>query len=268
MANDRKSVPDQFLRAQAKPRMDPWREPFVGNESTADNLQEAIQIRLWNALREDSRKISAQVRDDNCVELRGTVVSEKHRATALECARCVEGVGNVIDHLEGSPVAASGKHATPTRLREGGPSIYVRRFCASDEASTSAAIRQAVERLDSYFAQKGHDLPNTLYVVYRNVQPHTVTLEIAMPAIGPDEFPPDGELQQDTLPVSTRISVDAVEGYAGLLQAEKRARSSVAAAANGVELIFWQRFDAVQFRPWRGHPQSRLYLNDQSGTPE
>jgi hypothetical protein len=158
----------------------------------------------------------------------------------------------VIDHL----ATETGREATslPHDLVE---VVYLRRFCAADEASTSAAIRQAIAQLDEHFPPGKP--PGELFVVYRNVRPQTMTLDIAMPLGQTATLTTGDTLQTGKLDLHYSAEAVAQPGFEGLISAiaELAARSSVDEQASHV---FFQRFVASQFRPWSGHPLARCML--------
>ena len=159
--------------------LDPLRDPFVGNKSVSDNLCEMVQAVLWSTLGSKAHALSVNV-SETTVTLAGTLDSEAERATAVATAKSVRGIVSVADQIDvrkaGS--APSGVETSPARM------VYLRRFCSMDEASTSAAIRQAVSELDALFSDT-EILPQNLVVIYSNILGGTVTLDVGVPCSRP-----------------------------------------------------------------------------------
>lgn len=230
---------------------DPQHAPFVGNRTVADNLHESVQIALWIKLGPGARRVAIRTSDDGVVELRGRVASEQLHHEVAEAVRDIKGVASLHDHI----TVRSEAHDAPAPQR----TIYLRRFCAADEASTSAAIREAIARLDEHFAGRG-ELPGRLLVIYRNLQPQTVTLDIAMPAGESTAAPSGSDLHLGEAPRSAGAEALAGPGFGGLLAAV--AELGVPMHEHDHPLVFWQSFEAADFRPWTGHPAARVHLGD------
>jgi hypothetical protein len=139
--------------------------------------------------------------------------------------------------------------------------LYLRRFCAADETSTSAAIREAVAHLDTQLAGR-QQRPERLIVIYRNIHPETMTLDIGMPIDGAVELPPASEFHLDVKPQEPAAQTIAEAGFPGLIEA--RDRLLELGHQPGTSPVFWQIFDAEGFRPWTGHPKAPLYLSSTS----
>ncbi len=238
-----------------QPPSDPAASPFVGNVTVEDNLAEAVEVALWTALGEASRDLTIGVRDGGIVELRGRLPAGSRTETALAAVRGLGGVSAVLDRLTVAPARSRQPAAASQHL------VYLRRFCAADEPSTSAAIRQAVARLDAWFSDHAA-LSERLVVVYRNLRPATVTLDIAMPidATAPP-IPVGSELRIADLRLGMVEKARAEPGFAGLLDAKRRIVEQSGRHDDGT-LVFWQSFDSPAFRPWRGHPEAMLYLSE------
>lgn len=233
--------------------LDPLRDPFVGNKSVSDNLCEMVQAALWSTLGSKAHALSVNV-SETTVTLAGTLDSEAERATAVATAKSVRGIVSVADQIDvrkaGS--APSGVETSPARM------VYLRRFCSMDEASTSAAIRQAVSELDALFSDS-EILPQNLVVIYSNILGGTVTLDVGVPCSRPPE-PVDGtEFRIAAIPSETEEAITAAAGFDGFVTAcHELARAENIKEYPG--LVFWQRFDASDFRPWKGHPEARIHL--------
>jgi hypothetical protein len=230
---------------------DPQHAPFVGNRTVADNLHESVQVALWIKLGPGARSIAIRTSDAGVVELRGRVASEQLHHEVVQLVRDIKGVAALHDHI----TVRGEAHEAPKSQ----PTIYLRRFCAADEASTSAAIREAIARLDEYFAARGA-LPGKLLLIYRNLQPQTVTLDIAMPAGQSADAPSGSDLHLGEAPGFTGAETLAGAGFQGLLAAVTEL--GVPTHGRDHPLVFWQSFEAADFRPWTGHPAARVHLGN------
>lgn len=238
-----------------KRRINPFRDPFVGNRSVNDNLREMVEIALWKALGDKAHALSVVI-SDFAAELTGTLDSAKDRKAALEAAKSTDGVASVIDRIEirgRASIEPPSVEAEPTQM------IVLRRFCALDEPSTSAAIRQAVARLDALFADAGK-LPERLVILYSNLLPQTVTLDIGMPAVSLPQLPPDSEFHVAPVPVVADVEVRAGAGFDGLIAAWAELLQKAGGAEHHAHKSFWQSFSAQEFRPWAGHPEATIHL--------
>jgi hypothetical protein len=236
-----------------KAKIDPQQTPFVGNETVEDNLHEAVEVAIWTVLGQGCSPVAVEVRDGGVVALTGTLPSETHRRDLVAAVRALKGVMSVVDHLD---IGADETVATPSA--KAGDMLYVRRFCAADETSTSAAIRQAIGRLATHFAEQKM-APTTLVVIYRNLRPQTVTLDIAMPVPAGTTMPNAGTLRVARMPASNAFETVAQPGFDGLIEAVTTLKKKAGIRRNDTA-AFWQSFDLDQVRPWTGHPQAKVHL--------
>lgn len=248
-------LPDPEHRLPSpKPPLDPFRDPFVGNATIGDNLREMVEAAIWTALGQKKHKLSIAI-SGGMVELSGTVDTDRERLDVISATRAIGGIPLVVDRIKvpgAAGAASSDADVQPTQM------VCLRRFCAMDEASTSAAIRQAVARLDAFFTDGG-TLPSTLVLIYSNAHPGTITLDIGMPCGAPPPLPPDSELRLASIPVEGSGQVTAAAGFDGLMAAWTALGHKPHPAVREHQ-AFWQRFDAKDFRPWTGHPEAKLYL--------
>lgn len=160
----------------------------------------------------------------------------------------------IVDGTTGAEQTHSQASGASGAIHDAGPRpfVHVVRYCGLDEASTTAAIRQAVEILDAFVAAQGASPIEALIIVYRNRLPGAITLEIGAavsPAIAEKV---GGELIATTTPSGPMVSVAAQPGFAGLLQAADH----LTTGGGSGPTYFWQVFGAEAFRPWRGYPQA------------
>jgi hypothetical protein len=134
------------------------------------------------------------------------------------------------------------------------PMIYVARFCGVDDASTSAAIRQAMIVLDKQLESCG-EAPEDLVLVYRNRLAGAVKLEIGYTVSSRVARRVSGEVEAGHTPAGLMASFPTTEGFNSVLDAEEHLRL----ASQQREAFFsWQMFDASRSRPWRFHLPARL----------
>lgn len=131
------------------------------------------------------------------------------------------------------------------------------RYCGTDDASMSAAVRQGVDLLDRFFGEHAAPPGRELVVIYRNKIPGAITLELGYSA---DEMMLEGvggEISASVIPGGTVISTMPKPGAAGVMAAYDQLTG---ARRKPPTLSFcWQRFPASDFRPWRGFPASRVF---------
>lgn len=242
--------------------IDPLTEPFVGNACVDDNLKESVQVAIWNAIGEAERQLELTVADA-VITLDGTFVAQSHREAAERAARSVVGIKGVVDRttLTTSPMPAP-PEALPPRpyasaadhQAEARPLVHVVRYCGLDDASTTAAIRQAIEILDDFIAAQDCPAASELLIVYRNRLPGAVTLEIGYPVTGAVARNVTGEIAATKTPSGPMASTVTQPGFRGVLDAADRLAVTRSAEAK----YFWQIFAADDFRPWRGYPLGHL----------
>lgn len=258
-----------------RPSIDSTAEPFVGNETVDDNLGEAVRIALWNLTKGTHHAVDVSVAN-GVVTLRGDVEAGPQR-TAIEAAITrIAGVRAVVNALEitgARPVAprVGAKGAPRIDVIESRPFLYLVRYCGFTEASLSAAIREAVSKLDAFYASHGLDLPDALFVLYRNQHADMVTLDIGMP-VGADIVPQD-EFHLGSTPGGPTISAPVAGGLESLRRNSVALASKARAARLGPANYFWQRFEGEAFRGWHGHPDGAVFLpvsaslGETSGSP-
>lgn len=138
------------------------------------------------------------------------------------------------------------------------PMIYVVRYCGEEDASTTAAIRQAIEVLDRYLVSIDEAVGRELIVIYRNRLPGAVTLEVGYPVDQSVAEQASGEIAARPAPSGPMVSTTAGPGFASVLAAERRLTGPLAKASRNRSFT-WQNFKGSDFRPWRGHPSSPLF---------
>lgn len=177
--------------------IDPLHRPFVGNMSVDENLREILAIAIWNLLGARGHTIAISV-TDGIVRLEGTVADSAEETALLKLARSHTGIRDVINGLEiaGSEAAVDAggplPGAPPRKL------LHLVRYCGLDEASIAAALRQALGHFAPLVGHAGGSVP--LVIVYRNLMPGAVTLDIGVPLDAAGAVAPEGEVHIRELP--------------------------------------------------------------------
>jgi len=226
--------------------------PFVGNESADDNLIECAQIAVWNVLGPASGRIALSA-VDGAIRVGGHVQTREDRDTALRAVAEALAAAHVIDELAVAEVMAQGRAQAP---EVGAPIVRVRRFCSLTDASLSAAIRSALDRLDAVLAANGAPL-DRVAVIYRNRGRSTVTVDVGV-FMDPLAETGGSDVQNDRMPSGPEVSTFAQAGVGGLAAAQ----AVLLGEGHGVEhdAVWWQIFSAGEFRPWTGLPAAQLHL--------
>ncbi|WP_156384742.1 hypothetical protein [Devosia sp. Root413D1] len=136
--------------------------------------------------------------------------------------------------------------------------IYVVRYCGEGDASTTAALRQAIEVLDRYLVSIDEPVGRELIVIYRNRLPGAVTLEVGYPVDQSVAEQATGEIAARPAPSGPMVATTTGLGFASVLAAERRLTGPLV-KANRNRTFTWQGFKGSDFRPWRGHPSSPLF---------
>jgi hypothetical protein len=130
------------------------------------------------------------------------------------------------------------------------------RYCGTDDASTSAAIRDGVRTLDGYFRDNGVPLAAELIVIYRNRMQGSVTLEIGYPVNDKLAKNVSGEILSSWTPSGLAKSRMSKPGISAVLSAYDR-------FFRGNKRLSpptcWQHFTQSEFRPWRHHPAAEVF---------
>jgi hypothetical protein len=247
-----------------QPMLDPTHDPFVGNETVDDNIAEWATLAIWNALPDHCSNVSASVANGTVI-LTGVVHSLKQRRVIVEAVSKVRGVSNVVDRvrLDRSTLRRVRTKSRPALTLEefpARPMLYVVRHCVLDEASISAAMRQALPMLDEAVSARGAKAIGELIVVYRNRVPGAVTVEIGVPVDLSIDANGPGEPALGQSPSGAMLSRTAVAGLPGLLRREAELVATAQAAGLGAGSFFWQTFSHDQTHPWLGHPEAKVYL--------
>ena len=177
--------------------IDPLHRPFVGNMSVDENLREILAIAIWNLLGARGHTIAISV-TDGIVRLEGMVNDSAEETALLKLARSHTGIRDVINGLEiagseGTTQAGEALIGAPPRKL-----AHLVRYCGLDEASIAAALRQGLSHFAPMLVRAGGPVP--LVIVYRNLMPGAVTLDIGVPLDVAGEVAPDGEVQIRELP--------------------------------------------------------------------
>lgn len=241
--------------------LNPAVEPFVGNASVDDNIDESAHLALWKVLGTDHTAVEPST-SGGVVTLTGIVATPELRTRAEEAVKHVRGARYVVNHIVlGQPTASAlsnpGGAAVETIAPR--PMVQLVRYCSLDEASLSAALRQAVEILDAFLETHGQPSVAELIVVYRNRRHDTLTMEIGVPVNAEIAAAANGELHAADAPHGSFIGREVEPGLPSLLAAET-ALIRAADIGVGTQPYFWQSFAPVHFRPWQGHPASKVYL--------
>lgn len=250
---------------ESRPFVDPHQTPFVGNETVDDNIAECAQLAIWSALRGQRSNVSVNVADGTAT-LAGTAQSEAQRQAIAEAVALVKGVDRVANRIRIARLRPLRTQLAPRAAAlaleqiAARPMLYVVRYCVLDEASISAAMRQAVPTLENALATRGAPPMRELIVVYRNRVPGAVTVEIGVPADLRADATIDGEPALGMSPGGAMISRVADAGLQGLVRREADLAATARAAGLEAASFFWQSFTRDQARAWNGHPQARVFL--------
>jgi len=254
-------VSDSLMLSQPQPPVDPLHRPFVGNETIDDNLRENITVAIFNLMGERARALEISV-TAGVATLGGPVIDHAEAAGVVKAASSISGISEVVDHLRPAnaavravrtraPRSAARHAAEPLRL------VTLTRFCGLDDASTGAAIRQAIGRLDHFFADRRLPQPDRMVIVYRNLIPGAITLELGFP-VSPNSSPNlEGEFRFTELPAATDQAATTAPGIAPIIATLRELMLAGHAYA-------WQVVDDEDFRPWRGHPALPLSVTADS----
>lgn len=242
---------------QPRPPIDPGVQPLVGNESVDDNLAEVARVAMWNAIGAADRTVDLAV-EAGVVTLSGVLPSAGQNRRLEAAVAAVPGITRVNNFVQ----ISSAMRRSQAPQRRGGPEpfAFLTRFCGLDEASTTAAIRQAVTDLDALFSARGVPRAAELIVVYRNRLPDAVTLDVGMP-IPPALVGRLGEgYRIGYLPAGPLAQAFPEPGLAGVLKAGERLIAKAYPGRRDAFIGFWQRFGAPQFRPWQGHVPVPVFI--------
>lgn len=244
----------------ARPPIDPGTQPLVGNESVDDNLAESARVAMWNAIGAADRTVTLTV-EDGMVTLSGTLPSADQSRRLEAAVAAVPGITRVNNFVQISTAIRQPHGRAPQRRRGPEPFAFVTRFCGLDEASTTAAIRQAVADLDALFSANGVPRSAELIVVFRNRLPNAVTLDIGMP-LPPALVGRLGEgYRMGYISAGPLAQAMPEPGLAGALAAGERLVARAYPGRRDPFPGFWQRFAAPQFRPWQGHVPAPVFIS-------
>jgi hypothetical protein len=240
--------------------IDSRKEPFVGNRTADDNLAEAVVVAIWTVAGVAGRHLVVDV-EDGIVRLAGVLESGVDCKAIESAVAAVNGVREVVNRVAAPAPAVPAPEVQDAQVwrAKGSPLLAVTRFCGTDEASLSAAIRDGVQRLDATLSAQKVDLPTTLFVVYRNQQRDTVTVEVGMP-VGPT-VKAGGEFRRTMSPVGTTLSMPVAAGAEALVECCGTLGDNARRAGFEPKRSRWQQFDAQSFRPWVGHPAHTLNVS-------
>jgi hypothetical protein len=199
------------------------------------------------------------------VTLTGAVHSLKQRTLIVDAVNRVQGVTRVVDCIRPDRVRhrqSRGKSRATAAIKEitAHPMLYVVRHCVLDEASISAAMRQALPLLEEAVSARGAKATGELIVVYRNRVPGAVTVEIGVPVDLSIDADSPGEPALGRSPGGAMLSRTAIAGLPGLLRREAELVATARAAGLEAGSYFWQSFSHDQTHPWVGHPEAKVYL--------
>jgi hypothetical protein len=188
-------------RSAPRHPIDPARDPFVGNLSVDDNIREGVRVAIWSAIGDRAREIAAEI-TDGVVTVAGHYIDDAERAAVHRAIIAVPGVRRIVDRAV--PEVADESAAAPVVTYEATPLLQVVRYCGLDDASTAAAIRQAVAELDGVVAALGLEAPDTLIVRYRAPVRDAITLEIGFATVAELAERGHGEVSGSQIPAGPR----------------------------------------------------------------
>lgn len=235
-------------RSLPRETIDPARDPFVGNLSVDDNIREGVRVAIWSAVGDRAKAITAEI-SEGVVAVSGRYANEAERAAVYRAIIAVPGVKRIVDRAV-TDVAEEGE-SEPAEHFEATPLLQVVRYCGLDDASTTAAIRQAVAELDGVASALGIEPAETLIVRYRAPVRDAITLEIGFATAAELAERGHGGVSGSQLPAGPRTHRPVAAGMAGLVAGVRDL------AARGA-LAIWQELPASAFRPWTGHGAGEL----------
>jgi len=235
-------------RSAPRHPIDPARDPFVGNLSVDDNIREGVRVAIWSAVGERAKAITAEIAD-GVVTVTGHYADDTERQAVHRAVIAVPGVRRIVDRAETKIAGESA--AEPVEIYEATPLLQVVRYCGLDDASTAAAIRQAIAELDGVAAALGIAPPETLIVRYRAPVRDAITLEIGFATAAELADRVRGGVSGSQLPAGPRTHRPVGAGMAGLV-------AGVSDLAARGALAIWQELPASAFRPWTGHGAGEL----------
>lgn len=242
---------EPHIASQPQPPVDALHRPFVGNETIDDNLRESVKVAVWNVMGDRERGLDIKVAAGIAM-LSGPVADRAEAAQVRKAAMSISGIADVVERLVPAAAAAKAQtpDAAPAAVPRAAPStkmVSLARFCGLDDASTGAAIRQGVSRLDHFFGERKLPTPDTLIIVYRNLIPGAITLELGFPVPAHGEPRTEGEFGINELPEAAEQVAMTTPGLAPIIVTLR----DLMRAGHG---FAWQVLVSDEFRPWRGHP--------------
>ena len=259
-------IEDDFHRMQVPgPIAGVGTGPYVGNASVDENVAECVRAALWDLGTKLHDRLHVDVAD-GYVAIAGTVDTAQERGAVEGRVFGVDGISgitNLIEIAENNPTADTVPNRAPRTtssraLRK--PMLYVTRFCSLEPASITAAIRQGVDALDSFFSKSHQPLPKEVIVIYRNRLRETVIVEVGVPVSEEFANQANGEIHRGWTPSSASVSMVPTTGLEGVLAAHdrllERARLTDVSPARAI----WQRFPLDRPRLSADWPAARVHL--------
>lgn len=253
---------DDFHRIQTPTESALSTEPATGNATVEDNLVESILVALYLIEPTLRRHVRVSI-SDHVVTLTGTVESMEQRRAIETAVKAIDGVYGISDLTEIIPAASQTPAPTPdTSIKKvrRRPMIYVTRYCSTDPASITAAIRQGAETLDAFLRHFGRPLPDETIVIYRNWHQDTVIVEIGYPAIAGTAKWATGEVMSGQAPSGDMISELPGDGVEGVIVARRRLLEEARLAGLSPTGIVWQRFPQRAEHLHRDYPAVAVFL--------
>lgn len=247
--------PNQHALPHAGAMVAARERPFVGNESVEDNLCECAKIAIWNAIGHAGSEVIVTAAS-GAIHVSGTIDTNAHRNAAIEAIRKVVKPTQVVDETAvsgASEPSLPGDDPAPVEMSI----VRVREFCSLSDASLSAAIKDAIRRIDAAFLE--NDLPPTMRIVliFRNLTASTVTLDVGSFA-GPSSTLAEHGLVPDIIPGKELAQIPVRAGVEGLIVGQSRLLSETGRTNHSA--VWWEILETQQFRPWSGLPDATLRL--------
>jgi hypothetical protein len=230
----------------------------VGNDCVDDNIAECAQVALWNALKSARGRVKVSLAEGHAT-LSGRVRRTAEREAAELAIRALNCVNGITNDIVVEPSARGVRHEAPIALSRRSPSqlLYVTRFCSLEEASVTAATKDAIAVLNNLL---GNRKPSEFIVRFYNQHADTITLDVGcrgrLPA-GIDI----GEVHVGKAPTGLGFAVTPPEGFAGLMNALDRLREQVNATQDGTVADVWQVLPANADPLAAGWPSTPIHLN-------
>lgn len=235
--------------------------PHPDNPESDENLTSAAQLAIWTSDPTLRGHVRVAVRDGQAT-LRGSVANHAQRKRAEDAVRRLgNSIKEIINFIELTPLDE--RLPAPAIVRErlrAQPMLFVTRFCGIDASSVTAAVNDAVQTLDQFFAQRGLPLPREVILLYRNRLSETVVLDIGYVLSGDMEVELAGEFNIGRTPEGEMISMVPESGVHGVFEAHDRLLRHARTAGLKPKDVAWQHLSLAAAHRRADRASSPLYV--------